>query len=405
MNAPNVISVRNNTLVQYFDVSCLDIQRNGCVASLKQNSKSIYKDTMKQLDKVLELPEKYNDITEFSKSYQSLYNSHKLEQKKKEIDVKPMATMSKMQIKSCKKAIENLISLVLLNYDKKKAREEQQYLTFVTLTLPIKQRHTDKVLRKCLVRFIENLTRVKDVQHYIWKAEPQKNGNIHFHVLIDRSVPNKEIQRLWNNQLNTLDYIDDYKAKNRTLSEPPTTDIHSLKNVKNTAHYLMKYMTKNETYKRLIVGKLWGCANVTKRLEYPSFYESESFFNDLLSMINKKEVKAVILEDYFSVYAGKVYDIIRKSYRYTWYAIRRHFQRIKKFTTDSYKSFENKVVSVEKSELNSATLFLSDLKSKTDNIKEFNRIESNKRALLRQKEKELLRLHKYNPSQTDLFNT
>lgn len=405
MNAPNVISVRNNTLVQYFDVSCLDIQRNGCVASLKQNSKSIYKDTMKQLDKVLELPEKYSDITEFSKSYQSLYNNHKIEQKKNDIDVKPMSTMSKAQIKNCKKAIENMISLVLLNYDKKKSKEAQQFLTFVTLTLPVKQRHTDKVLRQLLVRFIENLTRVKGVHHYIWKAEPQKNGNIHFHLLIDRAVPNQEIQRLWNNQLNSIGYIEQYLKEKKTDVHPPTTDIHGLKKVRNTANYLMKYMTKNETYKRLIVGKLWGCANVTKRLEYPSFYESESFFNDLVSMINKKEVKAVVLDDYFSVYAGKVYEIIRKKYKYTWYAIRRHYQRVKSLTKDSYKSFENSVVSTAKSELNCATAFLSDLKLQTDSIKYLNRIESNKKSLLRQKERELKNLHLHNPSQTSLFST
>ena len=48
-------------------------------------------------------------------------------------------------------------------------------------------------------------------------------------------------------------------------NEPNTIDIHSVKNIKNLAAYLIKYMSKNEEGRREIQGKIWGCS---KNLNY-----------------------------------------------------------------------------------------------------------------------------------------
>lgn len=337
---PCVLQVRNNLIVQYYDTSMLDFQRNGNKTALKQNNTSPYKETLKQLDKVEELTGNFRTIREFANSYKKLYNNHSNELKKQHITAKSLGVMSKSQVRSCRKAVENMISTILLSYNKKLPKEDQQFLAFVTLTLPVQQRHTDKVLRKSLFRFIDNLSKTYGVIHYIWKAEAQKNGNIHFHLLIDKSIPKEKIQFLWNKQLNKLGYIDEYKSQFPERKSPPTTDIHGLKSVKNTVNYILKYMTKNEKEKRPIIGKLWGCSNLTKRLTYPTFYDNQNFFYHLAKLIRSKDVKCVVKDEYFSVFSGKIYEKVRSFSKTTWYEIVRHYKKIAKYTKETYQSFQ-----------------------------------------------------------------
>lgn len=106
----------------------------------------------------------------------------------------------------------------------------EYYPTFVTLTLPAKQRHTDYELKELLGQFLKwvqgERTELKNgqfkgqlkgfgVETYLWRAEVQKNGNIHFHVLLDRFVPWERIRSKWNSLLDNLGYIQDYAQNQR----------------------------------------------------------------------------------------------------------------------------------------------------------------------------------------------
>ncbi len=94
------------------------------------------------------------------------------------INIKPLGVMSQNQVKKCRKAVENVINSVLFNYDKSLSWKEQRFITFVTLTLPVPQLHSDRVFRKMQTRFLENMTKTYNVDFYVWKAETQANGNI-----------------------------------------------------------------------------------------------------------------------------------------------------------------------------------------------------------------------------------
>jgi hypothetical protein len=407
-NAPCVLSVRNSSVIQYYDVSCLDINRNGCKASLNQNNNSVYKDAMLDLNDTEVIPQEYEDINHFYSEYEALYNKHKEKSLAQKLFLRPIGTLSANQNRTCKKAVENMVNTVLLNFDKRVNYKDQSYVAFVTLTLPIKQNHTDKVFRKMLVRFIENLTKTYKVKHYIWKAEPQKNGNIHFHLLIDRWIPKEAIQSLWNRQLNTYDYIDNYKRirtlKGLSANEPPTTKIHSLEKVSNTVSYIMKYMTKQEHEKRQIIGKIWGCANITKRLEYPKFYDSETFFDQVQTLISSKALKHLVKDEFINVYFGKVFKHVAKSYKKTWNAIKKHYNLMNAITVEKLEEIDN-FVSVKESveRFDDATEFLQKLASdKAAKYLEI-RIQNNKNALLKFKEKCISELHLYNPLQIKLL--
>jgi hypothetical protein len=129
--------------------------------------------------------------------------------------------------------------------------------TFVTLTLPYTQLHCDKVIkRECLNPFIINLQRNFKVNNYLWKAELQKNGNIHFHILFDKFIPWQRVRSIWNNSTHKLGYIDWFATENGHF-EPNSTDIHSIRKTKNIRAYIAKYVSK-KIDGRDICGHAWG---------------------------------------------------------------------------------------------------------------------------------------------------
>ncbi|WP_143592008.1 rolling circle replication-associated protein [Tenacibaculum holothuriorum] len=366
----------------------MDFKRNPNKDALKQNSNSVYKDALKKMTNIEEIPVKFDDVSEYVKSCKHFYDLHKDKSAKQNIQLKEFGTMSKAQIKNARKCIENMVATVLMNYDKNISYKEQSYLSFLTLTLPVKQRHTDKVFRKLLIRLIENLTKTYEVKHYVWRAEPQENGNIHFHVLLDRFVDKDKVNTLWCKQLNKLGYVDFYKQRKNTDKEPPAANILSLKKVKNTVNYLLKYMTKPEKDKRPIMGQIWGAANITKKLEYPKFYETEESFNDINQIIRKKHVKCVLSDDYFSVYSGNIFEIVKKLYKKTWSCIKRHYKFIHSLTVDKIEYFkENPIVRHEKAkEYENATQFTKRISEEQQKVRKLNFIEANKQALKKFKE-------------------
>ncbi|EPE9900513.1 rolling circle replication-associated protein [Flavobacterium psychrophilum] len=167
-------------------------------------------------------------------------------------------------------------------YQKSKVYQNpiQYKLTFITLTLPSKQIHTDNEIKsKCLNQFLIELKKNHSVSRYIWKAEKQENNNIHFHIIADKFVKWQDIREIWNRIINKLGYVDNYeknmrefykdgfkiskhKKDKRTENQqkkaydnlvynnfrnPNSTDIHALYKVKNIQAYISKYLAKGVT--------------------------------------------------------------------------------------------------------------------------------------------------------------
>lgn len=153
-------------------------------------------------------------------------------------------------------------------------------LTFITLTLPAPQQHTDNEIKsKCLNHFLIELKRKFYTEKYIWKAEKQENGNIHFHILTDKFCHHAEIRKIWNKIIGKLNYVSEYqkrqkrfysdgfrmsqnphdkrnqdtqlkaylKAKEEDFLNPNSTDIHALYKVRNIGAYMSKYLAKSVT--------------------------------------------------------------------------------------------------------------------------------------------------------------
>jgi hypothetical protein len=176
-------------------------------------------------------------------------------------------------------------------------------VAFITLTLPSVQIHSDEEIKeKCLSNFLQWLRDAHKVEHYVWRAEKQSNGNIHFHIVVNAFIPHKSIRLIWNKQIDKLGYVKKYtekmksiydnseqigrslsgakqniffdrlrKAKKDNFCNPNSTDIHSLYNVRNIGAYISKYISKTiqqpqqdsseavkEAYaKQKVSGRIW----------------------------------------------------------------------------------------------------------------------------------------------------
>lgn len=126
----------------------------------------------------------------------------------------------------------------------------------ITLTLSATQRHPDTQIKRALLnRLLEQLRESYDMKAYVWRAEPQKNGNIHFHLATNIFIHHKNLRDRWNNIQNKLGYIDAFERQNGHR-DPNSTDVHKAYNVKDMAAYLAKYIAKKEEG-RPIEGRLW----------------------------------------------------------------------------------------------------------------------------------------------------
>ncbi len=392
MNAPCTFAVKNNGISQYFDVSYLNFTRNGDTSVLKQNQKTAFSETIK----------KYEPTSNFLDEVTRIKFKHDLHRQmmgKKKKNVKELGTLSKNQVKSCKKACETMINTVLFSKQRNVDYKTGQYIAFVTLTLPTKQLHSDKEIKRLQTRYIENLQKTYGVKYYVWKAEAQKNGNIHFHLLVDKWIDWTVHRRLWNKQLDKLGYLDAYQKEHGDRN-PNTTDVHSLKKdkrgkkLKNVTTYIIKYMTKLEFGKRPILGQLWGCSDATKTLDYPKYAEGEILFDHVVSMVNTGKFKQVLKEDFFSFFSGKTFEVLRTEYTHLWKDVKSFFQ-----IQNGNKKTPKKIVSkdfirVEK------TRSLEQMILKTN---EAQTVKRNKGALHKFKKDYLETYDPYKANQFDIF--
>lgn len=186
-------------------------------------------------------------------------------------------------------------------------------LSFVTLTLPSKQIHTDVEIKKvCLNNFLNTMRSKFGLKNYIWISEIQDNGNLHFHCVFDMYVHHKAVRYYWNRSLELLGYVSEYSNKMKSLSlkeyadlrgkevnevasyfysqtkegwnNPGTEQAKSIHNINNLVFYLSKYITKendNEETKKYeeraeTWGKSWGRSTSLSRIRFITMFDYDN---------------------------------------------------------------------------------------------------------------------------------
>jgi hypothetical protein len=228
-----------------------------------------------------------------------------------------------------------------------KGAGNQYKLAFVTLSLSAKQIHTDKeIITNCLQPLLNYFRKHYKLENYVWRAEKQKNGNIHFHIVLDKWIPYQDLRFHWNLYQQNLGYITRYseaqkkfhnqgfrlhtsmlktwsedrqkqaydKGYKENWNNPNSIDIHSTKRIRNLKKYLCKYLTKqphekidedeinNTTASGLlsIDSRLWACSEQLSNLRGARSDIDFDTFGEIERIRSTKGVKTII-SDYFTV--------------------------------------------------------------------------------------------------------
>ena len=226
------------------------------------------------------------------------------------------AYKGEMTGKSIKKVRENIYAWLYAlevgnNYHSKKGYHKNVKPTVITLTLSSKQKHDDKWIKKELLElFLKWLINSKLVVNYFWRAESQKNGNIHFHILIDKYVDKIEIQNKWNSIQLKKGYLNEFFEKYNHLN-PPSTKIQLFTTDDKGIEYLIKYVTKENDYRK-IEGLQVRFSNKLNQLKIPSVEIYAQDESKTYEYIKSKAVKEYETEKYKVLFFDKPVNQIFK---------------------------------------------------------------------------------------------
>ena len=142
--------------------------------------------------------------------------------------------------------------------------------TFCTVTLPKAQAHTDQELRRrALNGLLQSLKRYVSMKNYIYVSELQKNGNIHFHIIIDVKLNKWKLRNLWRKQMYLLGYLDTY-SKHEAGQKYIATQADQINDVTKVGKYISKYMAKTNSVVqqgKKLEGRLWGMSDGVRKYQ------------------------------------------------------------------------------------------------------------------------------------------
>jgi hypothetical protein len=161
-------------------------------------------------------------------------------------------------------------------------------LSFITLTIAETRRNINaKEAHKTLLRpWLDWATGQRvGARNYIWKAEWQERGQLHYHITTDVFIHYQDIQKKWNALQKKAGLLDAY-AKKHGHFNPNSIDVHSVKNIADFEAYLAKYIAKGDQNGKEMDGKVWDCSARLKEKRYIGELDS----------VTAKNVEAAILD-------------------------------------------------------------------------------------------------------------
>lgn len=146
----------------------------------------------------------------------------------------------------------------LVEHDKRFAG----YCAFITLSYPYYFPEDHDIAKRHLDNFLKRLRRRIEGFMYLWVAELQKRGAIHFHILTPHFVNKDLINKAWKDIVSKW-YKSEGKEFNKVLP--------NVKKVYSVGSYMAKYMTKEG---KKIQGNMYGASENAHQLLKPVHEEN-----------------------------------------------------------------------------------------------------------------------------------
>lgn len=201
---------------------------------------------------------------------------------------------------------------------------EKHTLSFITLTISGKERKlTSKEGNKLLLApWLLQMRRKSGMTTYIWKAEFQKNGQLHYHITTPTWIHYQVIKDSWNNILSANGFLTQYHIEHPGKM-PNSTDVHKVYKIKNLQAYLIKYLSKVDQDGKN-EGKIWDCSINLKENKLFSTIET----NQLHKNLNGKSI--TYFERCGIINLDKPSDYLPKTMLETYEKFLKHIQTYKR---------------------------------------------------------------------------
>ena len=163
-------------------------------------------------------------------------------------------------------------------------QQSKKFTAFLTISFP--ENFSDKSGIKVLNNVLTNVRKNSLKFNYLWVSERQKNGTIHFHMIVNRffnvRILNHKFANAIQNELenNKNDNIKFNKDSYNGL------DIKYIRNKNSVAAYITKYVTKNEVVMNV---RAWASDSVVSSL----FTHISEFAGNL-----KVHMKALVIDKF-----------------------------------------------------------------------------------------------------------
>lgn len=227
-------------------------------------------------------------------------NTTYLSSKKK--SAKGLSVYSKKNIEKKITAFFAMLETWNLTHTKQNYKDVRKPI-FTTLTLSQKSSMSAiEIKRKMLQRFLEVVKEKYKVKETFWKAELQKNQNIHFHLILDHFIDKIKIQQEWNKIQMRNGTISKYLKEHGNINAP-STHVEGIDNINEAVRYVLKYVSKDIEGPELR-GNLYRFSKGFEKLKpftHDNTINHISEFEDWLA----SESKNIIKSDYFTIFETK----------------------------------------------------------------------------------------------------
>lgn len=201
--------------------------------------------------------------------------------------------------------------------------------------------YTDKYIKhELLNHFLTDLRRTYHVDSYVWRAETQENGNIHFHITTNQFIYLSDLRNLWNKVLGKTDMLESYHKKFSEMTfeqyktyrnrhsrqkhskllaaykygkstdwySPNSTDVHAVWKINNITAYLAEYFTKKQLIRRRVEGCLWRLSELLSKLKKEVVFAVDQVAEELAHLWKYHPTK-VKCKEWASIFCFKISDI------------------------------------------------------------------------------------------------
>lgn len=98
-----------------------------------------------------------------------------------------------------------------------------------------------------LVKYLRYMRDKYGLREYVWKAELQERGQIHYHICGNQFVPWQVIRWKWNSLQKQAGLLNDYAREHKNFN-PPSTEIKTVEKEEDILGYVSKEIAKTNFY-------------------------------------------------------------------------------------------------------------------------------------------------------------